>query len=686
MNDRIAALRQRIIKKEHQVHLQTVDVNLAGQFQAQHLPPAERMVRRLEYLLAREQPVIDPDERIVLTRTIRKQPDLFTPEEWEGIKAGHHIHELGTVSNVTPNYYDLIREGFGSRRRKIQAAMTGASAEEQAFLNGLLRTMKAVAGLVGRYRNEALRQGNLVVADILARIPEEGAATFHEALQFFRILHFTLWLEGEYHNTIGRFDLQMNSFLDADLTSGRLDEASAFELLLEFFLSFNKDSNLYPGVQQGDNGQSMVLGGQDAAGNPVFNRLTAMCLEASRELLLIDPKINLRVSKDTPLDIYRQGTELTREGLGFPQYSNDDVVIPGLIALGYDPADAADYSVAACWEFTIPGKGMDITNIDAVSFPAIIDAAVHEHLPDSATFEQFMDHVEALLSEQCRTLIQNCSRLWFIPAPFLSILTDGSIARRQDISLGAQYNNWGLHGTGIATAVDSLVNIRHLIYEEQTLTPAELIDAIDKDFDGYAYLLHRLRYESPKFGDGTVEPELMAVRLLDLFARSVKDLRNERGGRIRPGTGTAMYYLWHVRDLPASPDGRRRGEPLAANYTPSLFAKVPGPLSIVKSFTRPDLSQVINGGPLTLEFHDTLFRTRESRDKVSALVKWYIDNGGHQLQLNAVNRETLAAAKAHPEAHRQLIVRVWGWSAYFCELDEAYQDHVMHRMEYGVVQ
>jgi formate C-acetyltransferase len=275
--------------------------------------------------------------------------------------------------------------------------------------------------------------------------------------------------------------------------------------------------------------------------------------------------------------------------------------------------------------------------------------------------------------------------LWFVPAPFLSILTDGSIARRQDISSGAKYNNWGLHGTGIATAVDSLVNIRHLIYEEQTLTPAELIDAIDKDFDGYAYLLHLLRYESPKFGDGTEDPELMAIRLLDLFARSVRDLRNERGGRIRPGTGTAMYYLWHVRDLPASPDGRRKGEPLAANYTPSLFAKVPGPLSIVKSFTRPDLSQIINGGPLTLEFHDTLFRTQESRDKVSALVKWYIDNGGHQLQLNAVNRETLAAAKAHPDEHRQLIVRVWGWSAYFYELDEAYQDHVMHRMEYGAV-
>lgn len=685
MTDRIAALRQRIIDKEHQAHLQTVDDNLAAQYQALKLPPSERMVRRLEYLLSLEKPVIDPDERIVLTRTIRKQPDLFTPAEWADIKAGHHIHELGTVSNVTPNYYDLIREGFGSRRRKIQAALSDATAKEQVFLTGLLRTLQAVAGLAERYRSEAMRQGNQVVADILSRIPEAGARTFHEALQFFRILHFTLWLEGEYHNTIGRFDRQMIGFLEADLADSRLDEPAAYELLLEFFLSFNKDSNLYPGVQQGDNGQSLVLGGCDAAGRPVFNRLTTMCLEASRELRLIDPKINLRVNKSTSLDIYRLGTELTREGLGFPQYSNDDVVIPGLIALGYEPADAADYSVAACWEFIIPGKGMDVANIAAVSFPAIIDAAVHNHLADSTTFEQFMDHVGNLLREYCRSLIDSCSRLWFIPAPFLSILTDGSIERRQDISLGARYNNWGLHGTGIATAVDSLVNIRHLIYEEQGLSPSTLIDAIDKDFAGYPGLLHRLRYESAKFGDGTEDPERMAVRLLDLFAHAVRDLRNERGGRIRPGTGTAMYYLWHIRDLPASPDGRRKGEPLAANYTPSLFAKMPGPLSIIKSFTRPDLSQVINGGPLTLEFHDTLFRTRESRDKVSALVKWYIDSGGHQLQLNAVSHEKLAAAKAHPDEHRQLIVRVWGWSAYFCELDEAYQDHVMRRMEYDAI-
>ncbi|NLO36230.1 MAG: pyruvate formate-lyase [Clostridiaceae bacterium] len=685
MTDRISTLRQRIVAKQHQQALQTLDEPLAGDFKRLGLTAQERMVRRLEFLMAAEKPCLEADERIVFTRTIRSQPEIFTPDEWEQIRASHYIHELGFVSNVTPNYYDLIRDGFAKRRRDIQDALRDARPEDRPFLDGQLRVMQAVGGLAARYREQARQLGNDDVAAVLEHVPEQGARTFHEALQFFRILHFTLWLEGEYHNTIGRFDRHMIGYLEQDLASGRLDEDEAFELLEEFFLSFNKDSNLYPGVQQGDNGQSMVLGGRDPQGTTVFNRLTRMCLEASRELKLIDPKINLRVDRGTPLETYRMGTELTREGLGFPQYSNDDVVIPGLIALGYDPADAADYSVAACWEFIIPGKGMDVANIGAVSFPHIIDESMREDLPGAASFDAFLEQVGRRVGDVCRSIVRSCANLWFIPAPFLSLLTDSSLARRQDVSLGARYNNWGLHGTGIATAVDSLASIRQYIYEEGTLTPAELIDAVDQDFAGYAALLHQLRYESPKFGDGNETSETLATWLLGQFADAVKDLHNERGGRIRAGTGTAMYYLWHVRDLPASPDGRRKGEPLAANYTPSLFARVPGPLSIIQSFTRPDLTRVINGGPLTLEFHDTLFRTQESRDKVSTLVKWYIDRGGHQLQLNAVNRDVLLDARAHPEQHRQLIVRVWGWSAYFCELDEAYQDHVLRRTAYDSV-
>lgn len=685
MTDRIRILRQRIVEKQHQQHLRTLSVDLASNFKKLDLTPQERMLRRLEFLLAAEEPCMTAEERLVLTRTIRNLPDLFTPAEWTAISGKHYIHELGYVSNVTPNYYDLIREGFGKRRQAVIAALERATQAEKIFLAGQLRVMQAVQAFVARYKERALELGNTEVAAILDHIPEHGARTFHEALQFFRILHFTLWLEGEYHNTVGRFDLHMNDWLENDLATGRLDVAGALELLEEFFLSFNKDSNLYPGVQQGDNGQSMVLGGCRPDGSTVFNRLSRLCLVASQELKLIDPKINLRVSKQTPLEIYQLGTKLTKAGMGFPQYSNDDVVIPGLIDLGYDPQDAADYTVAACWEFIIPGKGRDVANIGAISFPALIDAALREYLPEAADFTGFLEYVGEAIKTACREQVQACAGLWFIPAPFLSLLTDGSLNQARDISCAARYSNWGLHGTGIATAVDALIAIKQLVFVEGSLTPAELLDAVDRDFTSYAALLHRLRYQLAKLGDGSSGPEELLVWLLDSFAGAVQDLRTDTGGRIRPGTGTAMYYLWHSQDLPASPDGRRQGEAFAANYTPSLFARLPGPVSLIKSFTRPDLSKVINGGPLTLEFHDSLFRTKESCDKVSALVKWFINSGGHQLQLNAVNRAVLVDAQKHPEQHSNLIVRIWGWSAYFCELDEAYQNHVIQRTAYDSI-
>src|ERR1035438_842711 len=165
-------------------------------------------------------------------------------------------------------------------------------------------------------------------------------------------------------------------YLKKDLDLGRIDTNDAEQLLAEFFLSLNKDSDLYPGIQQGDNGQSLVLGGVKRDGSSGVNELTYTVLRVARGVGMIDPKINLRVTKDTSLDLLELAAELTQIGLGFPQYSNDDVVIPGLVAHGYDLEDARDYSVAACWEFLTPGRGMEIVNIGAVSMPAAVDSAI----------------------------------------------------------------------------------------------------------------------------------------------------------------------------------------------------------------------------------------------------------------------------------------------------------------------
>ena len=179
-------------------------------------------------------------------------------------------------------------------------------------------------------------------------------------------------------------------------------------------------------------------------------------------------------------------------------------------------------------------------------------------------------------------------------------------------------------------------------------------------------------------------PDQLATDLLNFFADALEGRKNCRGGIYRAGTGSAMYYLWHAAEIGASPDGRRKGEPFGTNYSASLFARIKGPISVIKSFTKQNFKRAINGGPLTLEFAASMFADADSVEKIAQFVKAYIAMGGHQLQLNAVNTEKLLDAQAHPEKHRQLVVRIWGWSAYFVELDAEYQNHVLKRQQYQV--
>lgn len=639
----------------------------AEEYKAEGLSPRERMTRRFCKAADREaqSPHILPGQKIVLMRTVTGLPDVLTEDEWAEVKNTSHVHELGYISNICPDYMSVISKGFGALRESVDECSR--------------RVLDALSGICDSYRRLAAEQGRDDIVRVLERVPEHPAGTFREALQFFRILHYALWLEGDYHNTIGRFDRFMMPYLQRDLDSGVLSEDEAKALLEDFFLSFNIDSDLYPGIQQGDNGQSMMLGGRTEDGTEVYNLLTQWCMEVCGELKLIDPKINLRVSKSTPLSIFVKATELTKLGLGFPQYSNDDVVIDGLVRLGYDYADAVNYTVAACWEFIIPGAGTDIANIAALSYPKCVDRAVRKSLASAESMDDLLDAVKREITAECDAITDSIKSVWFVPSPMMDVLYGGI-----DVSKGAKYNNFGVHGTGIACAADSLAAIDRYFFTEKRWTAAELIDALDRSFEGCDEMRAALRYESPKCGQGEDAADKYLAFLTETFSGALAGRRNCRGGIWRAGTGSAMYYLWHAAEIGASPDGRCAGEPFGANYSPSIFADTADPVKVIKSFTTPELCKVINGGPLTLEFSDKVFAGKDAITKTAMLVKYFIDCGGHQLQLNAVDRDKLIDAQKNPEKYRRLIVRIWGWSAYFCELDKEYQDHVIRRHEYVV--
>ena len=674
MTDRIRFLKEFMWEHKHHAARISFPKGMPLPYRDKALPDYTRTALRLRTALQMETPFLFPSEIIAFTRTVPNLPMIYDEEEWAQISASHYIHELGNVSNLSPDYETVVQKGLLYFRERLTSS---------AYHEAMRISIDAVLDLTARYAAAARKNGFDEIAETLEHVPAYGARTFREALQSLRVLHYAMWCEGDYHNTLGRFDQYMFPYLKADLEARRETRDSAFELLEAFFLACNRDSDLYPGMQQGDNGQRIVLGGMTVDGKDGYNQLSAICLEACGELKLIDPKINLRVDKNTPIEIYEKGTQLTKLGLGFPQYENDDIAIPALMKLGYAEEDARNYAMAACWEFIIPKRAMEIPNIGALPFANITDRVIRERLLECGNMETLKKEIREAIFQSVRDTVAERHDLYVIPSPYLSLFFEDCLEKEKDISLGNKYNNWGLHGTGLAPAVDMLAAVNDTVFHGN-VKPEELLKALSENFTGSDTLHDRLKYHTPKMGNDDDRADQYAIWLLDTFAEAVEGMKNERGGIIRAGTGSAMYYIFHANELGATADGREAGVPLPANYAPSLNIRLNGPVSLIKSFTKPDLSKVINGGPLTIEFSDSVFSQPEAITKVAQLVRLFVQRGGHQIQLNTVNREKMLDAQAHPENYRNLIVRVWGWSGYFVELDKCYQDHIIRRVELQV--
>jgi pyruvate-formate lyase len=672
----------------------TEQVDVLNECDRENLSWPRRAARLTRRMCEAQLPIIVPDERIVFTRTTTANPPIYSPSQGQTVTQGRTLHESGVISNICANWEMLLSQGLLGRRKVAVATRERLknNAEAVEFLDCAIETIDTVLDLARRYAAEASRRSRHGLVEILEHVPALPARSFQEALQAIRLCHSVLWLGGHYHCGLGRFDQYMWPYLEADLACGRLDINGAEQLLAEFFLALNKDSDLYPGIQQGDNGQSLMLGGVKRDGMDAVNPLTCMVLRVARGVGMIDPKINLRVTKDTPLELLTVAAKLTEIGLGFPQYSNDDVVIPGLVAHGYDLEDARDYSVAACWEFIVPGSGMEVVNIGAVSMPAAVDQAIRAGLPAGDSFEDILSRVGGNLQLQVEKLAERSARLLLPLAPYHSVLMGGCLERGSDMSNGPKYNNFGIHGACSSNAADALAAVKSFVFDEQSVSPRCLLDALNTNFDQDEALRRRLVDEAPKVGNNDPQADIMLVKLFELFAdacESVPD--NGRGGILRPGSGSAMYYVWLARGhegmmeptVGATADGRKQGGLFSSSLAPSPGVRVRGPLSILKSYAKIDYRRICNGGPLTLELSDTVFRNPEAIRQVALLVRLFAAVGCQQLQINTLNVETLKDAKAHPERHRNLVVRVWGWSGYFCELDENFQNQIISRHVHG---
>ncbi|MCK5804183.1 MAG: pyruvate formate-lyase, partial [Lentisphaeria bacterium] len=636
-----------------------------------------------------EAPVIEPGQRIVFTRTVPDVPPVYDEASWVAKFADGRAHELGPISNICADWSMPLRQGLEGRRAACETALAEFADDPEAveFLESAVESIDSVLALAGRYAEAAHACGRDDLAEMLAKVPARTPQTFHEALQSLRFMHAALWMNGHYHVGLGRFDQYMRPYLQADLQTERIDLAEAEELLAEFFLSLNRDSDLYPGVQQGDNGQSLMLGGVTRDGECAVNELTYMVLRAARDVNMIDPKINLRVTRDTDIKLLELAAELTRKGLGFPQYSNDEVVIPGLVAHGYDLEDARDYTVAACWEYIIPSRGMDVVNIGAVSFPAAVNETVSELLPQNISFDALCAGIRKNVRAQVGRLVGSYRNLILPPAPYYSVLMHDCVERGRDLSQGAKYNNFGIHGAGSANAADALQAVKAFVFDEGSVAPDTLVDALRSNYENAEVLRAQLA-SGAKVGNNDDAADGQLIFLFDCLADACEEEGdNGRGGVVRAGTGSAMYYVWLARGhegmcepvVGATADGRLAGEFFSSSLAPSPGVQIRGPFSVLQSYGKLDYQRICNGGPVTMELSDSVFRSEETIHKVALLIRSFVQFGCQQLQLNTLDVKTLEDAKAHPEQHRNLIVRVWGWSGYFCELAPEYQDHIIAR-------
>lgn len=582
--------------------------------------------------------------------------------------------------NMTFDYERFIAGGVNGLRKRVNDNYN-KNPQGKEMYDCMLMCFDSMERIIEDYQVEAVRTGNIQLADALKQVPLNGARNYYEALICVKFVSFVMRLGAIDHVTLGRFDQYMKPYFDKSIAEGET-LSDILELTELFFISMNIDTDIFHGIQKGDNGQSMVLGGIDINGQNIFSDLSEICLQASEELKLIDPKINLRVDKNTPLSFYERGTRLTKQGLGFPQYSNDDVIIPFMESLGYEHEDAVNYAVAACWEVIPSGCGADIPNSETMNFPLMIEKAIHNYLLSSNTFEDFVEGVKKEIVKESNRLMEWRSNVDYMPHALVSAFVYPCIERGLDHFYGgAKYHNYGIHGAGISVAADSLAAIKLKVYEEKSISKETLIDALEKDYDGYEALRKELA-SCPKMGNNDNYVDDLAGILMDTFAKSVNGKPNGKNGVYRAGTGSAMEYILSAERVGATPDGRKAKQPYASSFSPSIEAKIHGPLSAVQSFTKYDLSNIANGGPFTIELHDTVFRNIEGEKKVAMLVKTFIDLGGHQIQLNAINRDVLLAAQKNPEMYPNLIVRVWGWSGYFCELETKYQNHIISRCEF----
>lgn len=505
---------------------------------------------------------------------------------------------------------------------------------------------------------------------------ERPASSFFEALQ--RILFYNqfLWQTGHTLNGLGHLDWILEKLYEQDIANGVLTRQNAKGLLKDFFYVLHEHYWFKSAMLMGDTGQIIILGGRDSGGKYHCNDLTYLFIEVSKELRLPDPKVLLRCTADMPEDLLDMALDCIATGIGAPLLSNDDTIIPALLSCGYGEADAYHYGTSACWEPLVPGVSCEANNIAslnfAIPFTELFSAPC---VSEIKLMDEILKLYEKYLAEFIRKLLTPLTELQFEDDPLLSLASPSAMERRKNITCGgAKYNNLGLTSVGLGTVVNSLLNIEKIVFEEGRYTLSQLNEYRKGNFAKQEELLQEMKGRNPCFGCDDKNVVELTKRILAFTSGEFSKYKTKYGGNFKFGLSSPSY-ITEAQNIPATFDGRRNGDPFSVHISSGVAV----PATELLSFA---MKLDYNGNRLNgnvIDFITSPSMLRQNRDKYAALLRTGFARGIFQLQMNVVDSKTLIAAKANPKLFPQLVVRVWGFSAYFNDLPEEYQDVLIAR-------
>jgi len=614
---------------------------------------------------------------------------------------GHVIYDAPAV----------LSRGLGGILEDVRERLRrhGGDDTKRVFYEAMEIALEAAMNFSGRYARLALQMMEhcedpirrvqlLQLAQICERVPAMPPRTFREAVQSFWLVYVIMHIEqtpNPYAFSAGRMDQFLYPRYRDDLDDELTSPEEALELIEALWLKFNVGNKVWAVSQ------NVVIGGVTRDGTDATNELTYLCLDATEELKAPLPTVTVKCHSRMPDALLEQACRLASQGRGNPTLINDDVVVKSKMSTGVSLEDARDSAIAGCQELLVQGAENARTTADWFSLPKCLELALNDGRstctgkqlgPRTGAPESFAgyDDVAKAFWAQVEHFVpmsteasNRCDKLLagLRPVPFVSAIMKDCIERGRDFrSDGARYNFSGFLCHGVANVADSLAAIKRLVFERKEISMGELAQALRDNFAGTEPLRLRLIQGAPKYGNDDDYVDSIAVDIATRMTQLAAARTNAFGGIYRCGFSTPSTHVLYGRRCGATPDGRRKGESFAYGIGPMQGANKLGPTAVLRSCTKFEHWRATHGLAVT----QSMAPEHASPVRIKALVKSYFEMNGRFLHFNVQDPAVLREAQAHPEKHRDIIVRVHGMSAYFVNLDPLIQEDIIVRTEHCV--